>query len=185
MYIKLYILTSIFFIKFNLISNLPIVHLRKDKEAAKQVLLTDFRRDFQFSNSHPLYIFVCFLFNSFELDFSAQIQIKSYLISHSSPLKKIRKQKSFTHRFPSWFPVVAVEQGRIHLHIFEDIELRWQNCCHYLCIHHKRIIYSAAEIIAHGVHIRYTIVYFSLLKNDYMKWSFSFIRIIGDKNYLK
>ena len=86
----------LFFIKFNLISNLPIVHLRKDKEAAKQVLLTDFRRDFQFSNVHLLYIFVCFLFNSFELDFFAQIQIKSYLISHSSPLKDKEAEKFYS-----------------------------------------------------------------------------------------
>ena len=84
------------FFEFNLISNLPIVHLKKDKEAAKQVLLTDFCRDFQFSNVHPLYIFVCFLFNSFELDFSAQIQIKSYLISHSSPLKDKEAEKFYS-----------------------------------------------------------------------------------------
>ena len=85
-----------FFIKFNLISNLPIVHLRKDKEVAKQVLLTDFRHDFQFSIAHPLYIFVCFLFNSFELDFFAKIQIKSYLISHSSPLKDKEAEKFYS-----------------------------------------------------------------------------------------
>ena len=56
-----------FFIKFNLNSNLPIEHLRKDKEAAKQVLLANFHRDFQFSNAHPLYVFVYFLFTNLNM----------------------------------------------------------------------------------------------------------------------
>lgn len=57
------------------------------------------------------------------------------------------RKTSFTHRFPSWFPLGAIEQGQTHLHISEDIELHWRNCCHCLCILHKRIIYNVSAII--------------------------------------
>ena len=52
-----------------------------------------------------------------------------------------------TYRFPSWSLLVATEQGRIRLHIFEDTELHSQNYCHCLCNPHKRTIYIVAVII--------------------------------------
>ena len=50
-----------------------------------------------------------------------------------------------SYRFPWWFQLEAVTQGQIRLHIFEDIELHWRNCCHCLCILRRRTIYNDAE----------------------------------------
>ena len=87
-------------INFNLITHSSP---KKDKEAEKQVLLTDFCRDFQFSNANSLYVFIHHLLLArFNCDFRIKTQINFNLINHSSPKKDKEAEKtSFTHRFLS------------------------------------------------------------------------------------